>query len=65
MSSDWQPIITAPWRDPKARVLIWTKHRALEIGYNDVGGAHQRWRDMEGDELVHPTHWMPLPEPPA
>jgi len=60
----WSPIESAPHNDPKARVLIWTAHRALDIGYNDIGGDRQCWRDMEGDELIDPTHWMPLPNPP-
>lgn len=60
----WRPIKSAPRNDPEARVLIWTAHRALDIGYYDVGGERPCWRDMDFDELIDPTHWMPLPSPP-
>jgi hypothetical protein len=57
----WQPIETAPKGD-KWTLLGWThKHSNVLIG-RWCGHA---WIDIDGNELQPPTHWMPLPEPPA
>lgn len=73
-ATDWQPIETAPkdedeWEHP--RVLLtdgekvaaghwkhgayWTNEAEIEW-LGDDGAFHEEWR---------PTHWIPLPEPPA
>jgi hypothetical protein len=64
--SDWQPIETAP-KDGTYMLLmsrsgvvigLWDAHEDREFG------TVPAWRDDgEGYEL-HPTHWMPLPDPP-
>ena len=64
ISMNWQPIETAP------------KDATILIG--DVGGVHAGywWETTTGfsgwalcdqapQEQFNPTHWMPLPEPPA
>lgn len=65
----WQPIETAPWdgttvdlwselsgtRETDAR---WTGSRWVRLGWNEMN-------DGPGvEEVYHPTHWMPLPDPP-
>lgn len=65
----WQPIETAPKDRPilVARgeymaVVEWEDY-AVElcdgVGWRDMGDMG--WGGMIG---VHPTHWMPLPDPP-
>jgi hypothetical protein len=63
--SEWQPIITAPkdgepilaWKPDERRsgdwmtAVYWSDY---PFGWMFVGGIH----------VVHPTHWMPLPDPP-
>jgi hypothetical protein len=74
----WQPIETAPKDRP---VLLWrsdadvTEGGAISIG---VMGATGKWAAMTDGDLIDeiksgstwtyidgPTHWMPLPAPPA
>ena len=63
----WQPIETAP----KDETQILTAGSEIEIAYwqefTDTGKA-KGWRDgwfnLSG-YYIHPTHWMPLPEPPT
>jgi hypothetical protein len=63
--TDWQPIETAP----KDGRFIWLGDSSgLRIGF----WARERWADMaraeEGgprDLTFAPTHWQPLPKPPA
>ena len=76
MSSDWQPIETAP--DDQTEFQAWVMHTTADIPewwepkcrYNRHG-AFQIWGRVDYDEdgwdcypLVTPTHWMPNPEPP-
>ena len=58
--SDWQPIETAPKEtivlvfDPDEGVVtgsLWFSEWALDPGTRA--------------DLLHPTHWMPLPAPPT
>lgn len=63
--ADWQPIETAP-RDG-ARILVWPTRAFgqlfIEIGLRDFDGA---WFTDDASPIdPPPTHWMPLPEPPA
>lgn len=59
---DWQPIATAP-KDgtevlgylpvaKKARVVLWRRH-------------WEQWQMVPGYYAAKPTHWQPLPKPPA
>lgn len=65
MVSEWRPIETAPKDDQGSQVLLWIDGDAA-VGYwledewvpNDATVACTAF-------IVQPTHWMPLPEPPA
>ncbi len=63
----WQPVETAP-KDGTV-VLVWTRtgpHLAAYLGRRPEG-----WMEKDGSYLLTedttglPTHWMPLPVPPA
>lgn len=65
--ADWQPIETAPRNE---RVLVWwpfwsTVSPVVAMLDTDV----QHWRliyvQLEQATWPTPTHWMPLPPPPA
>jgi hypothetical protein len=73
--SKWQPIETAP-RDG-SKVILWDSHEGVCCArYEDYAAG---WRAFWGTEnyirdgstydfaliASHPTHWMPLPEPPG
>ena len=72
--SEWQPIKTAP-RD-RTRVLVtWSGTYAcshhVRVACFDFPEPHSKKRAWCGDgeqtfgnQLIRPTHWMPLPEPP-
>lgn len=69
-SSRWQPIETAPTGGPVTEVLLcWDDGIAaprFKVGYNL--GDVRRWQDTHQwlhNEHSWPTHWMPLPAPPA
>ncbi len=63
-ASPWQPISTAPkdgthilaWRDSGIGMMRWRERRG------DTGGFWDEWHVKRPSE---PTHWMPLPDPPA
>lgn len=64
-ADEWQDISTAPkdWSD----VLLFDReyendHRMVFEGYYDA--EENLWRDSHGI-CVFPTHWRPLPAPPA
>ena len=58
----WQPIETAP--TDCGELLLWVPDaEAVRIGTYSPGfqgGWHLGWTPIR----IHPTHWMPLPEPP-
>lgn len=65
--SGWEPIETAP--DMTAILLFheYYSHGRVRHGYRGRDGL---WRGVnadgtEGPIRFEPTHWMPLPEPPA
>jgi len=62
----WQPIETAP--NDGTAVLLWcqpTKDDAYAIqGWYEGGVFDRRWYDAYSEE-VKPSHWQPLPAPPA
>lgn len=55
---EWQPMETAPLHEP---ILMLMKHGAIQGQWDGEIGFGYYWRDMEW----YPTHWMPLPPPPA
>lgn len=56
--SEWQPIETAP--KDGMRVLVIGKSGYVDAGHYIEGWG---WEDANGN-IMKPTHWMPLPEPP-
>lgn len=64
--NEWQPIETAPTKG-QFLVFIPTSHTPMQVccmrkvanGTIKIIGNHNVW-DMD-----EPTHWMPLPGPPA
>lgn len=64
--SGWQPIETAP-KDGKRLILGWDDSASLPM-HCEMGvfkGA-KRWCNTYGHPFSgEPTHWMPLPAPPA
>lgn len=72
----WQPIETAPkdgtmvltWDGRAHNIAEWKPKRNYEDDANGVDDpTHGRWEYITEDmgEDDPPTHWMPLPEPPA
>lgn len=62
--SEWQPIETAP-KDGTA-ILVWTGRRCTCANWSNR--QFKRWNngwDHDRNGFIDPTHWMPLPEPPA
>lgn len=56
---EWQPIETAP--KDETDVLVWSA-----LGYCVIAQFRDGyWWGRQLDELVEPTHWMPLPPPPG
>ena len=57
---DWQPIETAPKDGTRVIVLEGDGDVSLADFYDG------RWfYSVAHDEMFDPTHWMPLPDPPA
>jgi hypothetical protein len=64
--SKWKPIGTAPTNDDSVNVgmLLWVDGELIR-GFRDWEDDSQ-FLDQDGSPLDHyPTHWMPLPKPPA
>lgn len=69
--SEWQAIETAPigddWKD-RIYVLMWSDEDGAFVGYAWTIHGKRLYSDhpgcIEGND-VRPTHWMPLPDPPA
>lgn len=53
---EWQPIESAP---TGTRELV-VCGRSIYVAENRAFG----WVTVPGRYAVHPTHWMPLPDPP-
>jgi len=60
----WQPIETAP-KEAFQNILLWDGEDVF-IGFHSPGDAPipDRWVQADIFDEVHPTHWIPLPEPP-
>lgn len=69
----WQPIETAP--KDGTHVLLWFEWHDLPVvgdfrygrwwSVHSLGGNLPRPNGMDWEEVMRPTHWMPLPLPPA
>lgn len=59
MSVDWMPADTAPLN---SRILVYSKEDGIEIAILVPGGVF--YADVEAC-VIMPTHWQPLPSPPA
>jgi hypothetical protein len=64
----WQPIETAP--SDETPVLLWHRlwKRGISQGFFDAERNWWRISDEAGNVIgvgIFPSHWMPLPEPPA
>lgn len=55
----WQPIKTAP--SDGRNVIVWGGH----ITEPTVRAADGEWWRMKDNRRTAPTHWHPMPEPPA
>jgi hypothetical protein len=67
MSYAWQDISTAPKKDGFRAVLAWAgSDNWVVTGFWSLG-YHGLWCDeaTEDDFVPQPTHWMPIPQPPA
>ena len=61
--TDWQPIETAP-RD--GTVILGYDPTLYDIAtLMDFDSREGKWMLFHVAEVVHPTHWMPPPEPPG
>ena len=64
----WRPIETAP-RDEGKHVLLFGDGPAVEecayVGYFTNIRGNEEWKEIMGAHVMRPTHWMPLPKPPA
>lgn len=67
----WQPIETAP-RCVEVIVFAPSENPAVSTAELDArewtysrAGQYAPIDDFYGDGPLHPTHWMPLPEPPT
>lgn len=74
--TEWQPIKTAPAMKiillfavtdigPNGEVRNWK----MATGCQHTGSKDDEWWEWEGRILkaweIHPTHWMPMPDPPV
>lgn len=78
---DWQPIATAPKDGTRVLVWkasVFLAHWELDFSTEwdeeaEVSKSRGAWTDgtvkswnyQEEQEIENPTHWMPLPDPPA
>jgi hypothetical protein len=60
----WQPIETAP-KDGTFILACWRSTDLNGDLPHVVSYTEGEWRDDYGEEYMEPTHWMPLPDPPA
>lgn len=65
-ANGWRPIETAPKHAlaGDVSVLVFTKERRVDtalVGWTDLDGSNVWWN---GEYVVEPTHWQPMPAPP-
>lgn len=56
---EWLPIETAP---EATHVFVWLPNYGTVRGIFTTDQSRQRW--WNGEEVIYPTHWMPLPTAP-
>jgi hypothetical protein len=63
--SEWQPIETAP-KDGRM-ILVWRDSGVHLMRWKAIGehGFWDEWHVKLKHLSSHPTHWMPLPDPPS
>lgn len=63
----WRPIATAP--KDGTRILLWIGYALVGSFFDCNCAGEELWEDHDGMALDRerqtPTHWMPLPAPPA
>jgi len=64
MTLTWQPIETAPG-DGRRMLLAGTAEGFSWLTIGSFDTARDAWVSDVNLRLREPTHWMPLPEPPA
>ena len=63
-NSEWQPIETAP--KDMTRVLGYVEESVVVMWWFSYSSHdYGCWETVDGESEVDPTHWMPLPKPPA
>lgn len=58
----WRDIASAP--KDGTNILVYTERRVVRVAYFEPGGCGD-WRSLPGYLFERPTHWQPLPLPPA
>jgi hypothetical protein len=63
--SEWQPIETAPKNGDD--ILVYAFGNCMLVVCFDAENELHPWMRLDGPSYHKdaPTHWMPLPEPPA
>jgi hypothetical protein len=64
--TDWRPIDTAP-RDGTFLLLFAASGDAVSAicPFQVARWTHDSWESEDSRLIERPTHWMPLPPPPA
>lgn len=68
-AGQWQPIATAP--KTHGSLLLLATGRGVVAGSWGLGRYNYSTREYEHEwvegvqNVIHPTHWMPLPAPPS
>lgn len=60
--TDWQPIASAP---KNCIVLVCDERRRVLAATWRHGNGWNTWLTEPGLWRLHPTHWQPIPDPPA
>ena len=62
---EWQPIEIAP--KDGTEILVWNDGNEAFVAFWHERKSKWMWtiHDLNGDEYLSPTHWMPLPPHPV
>ncbi len=67
--SEWKPIETAPREGDEILIARHVQYRergdvwVMHVAWYDRRAA--KWCTLHAPNLVDPTHWQPLPDPPT